>query len=401
MFTDLDSFIDNELSEISTRKRIGKKMTESETSKDAATDVFTKLKVEFLNDKMQYQKEFQKQMRQHGHKKEMKFSTIDEEEEDEENDEDVSLLDLTINSRMNRLRDKKIDKLRLEAVKQEYLLSKIGRVLDQITVINNRNVVSIVNIERHYLVSSYRLQSALTELRRLTNMTEALHPRPFHLKGKCIISDITLEVDMKYLESQKSSHNEFVLVLLKYDDEIYASMPICITDDVRTIKFPNTFLIPEAFLDFSMRLEVHGTTFWRRSHSIRATMLKKYGFVNFSLADTGENRKRFEMVEVIKSELNPLCRKIIMRIRQSITCDVHFQGPLKVKLGNEWYKTRAQLCGHLLKIELISDEDTNPMLLDLHNFDNDFVIPVVSHISKCSNTFLLKFNHYVDGNEFL
>lgn len=154
-------------------------------------------------------------------------------------------------------------------------------------------------------------------------------------------------------------------------------------------------------MDFNMRLEVYGTTFWRRSHSIRATMLKKYGSVNFSLADTDENRKRFDMIEVINSELNPLRRKILVKIRQNITCNVHFEGTLLVKLDDEWFKTQAQLCGHLLQIDLISEEKTKPMLLDLLNFDNEFVIPVVSHVSHKSFTFLLKFNHFVDGKELL
>jgi hypothetical protein len=129
-------------------------------------------------------------------------------------------------------------------------------------------------------------------------------------------------------------------------------------------------------------------------------MLKKFGFITFTLADSGERRNRFDMVEVIKSEHSPLRKKILMKIHQKITADVHLEGVLLIKLGDSWHKTHSQLCGHLLQLNLISEEETETMLLDLYDFDSDFVIPVVSHISLKAFTFLLKFNHYVDGNQF-
>ena len=391
VFTDLDLFIAHELNEINCRKQ-----TENETDKKTNVDeiVFKKLKDEYLKDKKKHQTEFEKQVKQQDRAKdEVRFETIDEEDEKE------SSLDLTIRSRMSRLRNKKIEKLKKEAHKQEDLFSKINRVLERVKRIDDQNLAGIINIERHYLTCSNRFQSALSEIRRLEDPSEELHPRPFHLKGKCVVKEIMLEIKPSYFERNRESHNEFFVVMLKYDDEVYASKAICITDDVRTIKFPYKFSVSDAYMDFEMRLEVYGTTFWRQRNMIRPTMMKKYGFFQFTLADTGDKRKRFEMVEIIRSEKNPLRKKILMKIHQKITPDVHYQGALLVKLGSSWHKTEAMLCGHLLEIKL-PETDCEPMLLDLHNFDSDFIIPVVSHISMKSFSFLLRFNHYVDDNDF-
>lgn len=396
VFTDLDRFIENELSEISVRKRVGQRMAKT----DHENDIFTKLKDEYLKDKQQHQNDFEKHMKQQKRNDDKQFDTIQEEDESFNDDASQSLLDLTITSQMNRLREKKLEKLKQELVKQEYLLAKISRVLEHVSVVNNKNINDVIIIERHYLVASTRFQSALKEIRRLES-ADPLHPRPFHRKGKCVLNDIILEVKQSYFDRHQASRNEYVVVLLKNEDEVYASNAISITSDVRTLKFPGKFRVPEAFTDFSMRLEVYGTTFWRKHTSLRDSMLKKYGYVMITLADSGEKRSRFDMIEVIKGDFNPLRTKILMTIRQKITPDVHYQGILMVKLGEEWFKTNALLCGYLMEINLISDDDTESMLLDLHNFDNDFITPVVSRLSKREFTFLLKFNHYVGaGNEF-
>ena len=387
VFTDLDLFIDKELSEISCRKRLGTKIPDNE-------EFFLKLKQEYLKDKEQHQREFDQQTEDDG----KKLSMI------QEDDEAENTLDASISSKMSRLRLRKIEWLRLEAKKQEYLLAKINRVLER-AIIGDRNIADIVIIERHYLVAGMRLQAALSEYKRLTESSIPLHPRPFHYKGTCTISEIMLEVKQRYFDRTNCAANEFVVVILKKDDEIYASRPLQIIDDIRTLKFPEIFNIYEAFADFSMRLEVHGTTLWRKEHKIRRTMLKKYGFVNnITIVDTAEKRQRFDMYEVIKSDQNPLRKKILVKIRQTITPEVHYAAALMVKLGDLWYKALGRLCGHLLEINLLSDggeAEHDLMLLDLYNFDSNFIIPVVQMVSKKPFTFLMKFNHYVDGNEFL
>lgn len=393
VFTDLDLFIEQELNEINTGKRIQAKLSRIQAEKASNTlDVFQKLKNEFMLDKQHYQNEFERQS-----SRDSKFSTIDEADENEPS------MDLTFNSKNAYEREKRVEKLKIEATKQEAILSKINSVVERMfcKVVDESNVALIVSIERHYLVASSRLQAALTEIARLDDPSEPLHSP--HSKGKCTIKDIMLEVKPSYLERKNPLHNEFVVVLLKCGAEVYASKPVCITDDVRIVKMPHKFRVPEAYMDFEMRLEVYGTTFWRKNCSIRETMLKKYGFLTFTLAEVGFQRKRYEMIEVIRSEHNPLRKKVLMNVRQKITADVFYDAPLMVKLGDSWYKAQAQLIGHLLEISLADDEEdvlNDPMLFDLHNFDSDFIVPVVSHISKKPFTFLLKFNHCVNGNEF-
>lgn len=395
VFTDLDRFIERELSEIAVRNRVGQRMAEIEQT----SDVFTKLKDEYFKDKQEHQRDFEELVKQQERNDDKSFETIREEDEDPNESGNLSLLDLSIASRMNRLRAKKIEKLKLEMVKQEYLISKITRVIDHVRSVNDDNINDIITIERHYLVANTRFMSAMKEIRRLES-PEPLHPRPFHRKGKCVLSDIILEVKQSYFERRQASRNEFIVVLLKYEDEVYASKAISITDDVRTLKFPSKFRVPEVFTDFNMQLEVYGTTFWRKQGALRDTMLKKYGFVTFTLADSGEKRSRFDMEEVIKGDVNPLRKKVLMTIDQKITPDVRYNGILLVKVGDDWYRTNAVLCGHLLEINLISEEDTETMLLDLHNFDSDFIVPVVSRVSKMPFAFLLKFDHYITGNDF-
>lgn len=389
VFTDLDLFIERELSEIECRKRVNSKLYGQ--LQNHTVDVFSKLKEEYLKDKQQHQKEFEKQL-----KHDPKFASIEEDDEDE-----AESLNLTVNSKMCYMREKKMEKLKLEAMKQETLLAKINRVLEQVRTVDEDSVPLVINIERHYLVASNRLQAALTEFQRLDDPNSPFNPNLPSRKGKCVISEIMLEVKPSYF-AQKRAQNEFVVVMLKYNEEVYASKVLCITDDIRVVRFPHKFRVPEAYEDFEMRLEVYGTTFWRKRYSIRETMLKKYGFVSFSLADTGVKRKRFEMLEVITSEHNPLRKKVLMKIRQKITADVHYEGSFKVKLGASWHKAQARLIGHSLEIALDDDDedDYETIHLDLQNFDSDFVVPVVSHVSMKPFTFLLKFKHYVNGTEF-
>jgi Cell division protein anillin len=396
VFTDLDLFIDRELNELETRKRIAQKLSEQKKFQ-AESEIFKKLKDEYSRDKIQHQKDFDKQL-----KYEVKTPSVieenDEFEFEDENEMEKSFLDLTISSQMNRLRLKKMKKMKEESIKQEYLLAKINGVLERILNIDDGNLEMLVSIERHYLVASNRFQAALTELRTLTENLEPFHPRPFNLKGKCVVSDIMLEIKPSYFERLERSHNEFIVVLLKYDDQVFASKPICITNDIRVLKFPHKFRIPEAYVDFEMRLEVHGTTFWRQRNSIRKTMLKKYGFVTFTLSDSGQKLKRMEMIEVIKSENNPMRTKVLMKIKQKITSDVFFEGNLMVKLGENWFESRSVLCGNLIEINFVEQDAT--LLLDLYDFDNDFVIANVQSMTHQPFAFLLKFNHYVAANDF-
>lgn len=374
---------------MSTQRRVQKIIDGHPAS---VVDDIMKMKEEFLKDKQKYQKEFERQM-----KHESKFQTIEEEKEEDESSDCADRESL-----LTHQRNKKIEWLKREASKQEFLLTKINRVLERIKKVSDDNVASVVNIERHYLVASNRLQSAMSEVQRLRDPEERCNPSSFTQSGKCVISDVMLEVKTDYFEREPKLHNEFVVVMLKYGTEVYASKAICINDDIRVLKFPNKFRVPDAFVDFEMRLEIYGTTFWRKRHLIRETMLKKYGYVTFTMTDTGTSRKRFEMTEVITSGNNPLRNKVLMKIRQKITADVHFFGSLRVKLGKSWYKAQALLIGHLLEIALVDDEDDSrcdTMLLDLHNFDSDFIVPVVSR-DYPPFTFLLRFNQYVNGTDF-
>lgn len=396
VFTDLNLFIEKELDEINTRHRVDEKI-----ASDRSKIELVKMKEEYCKDKQQFQREFDHQLKHQLRKVELRYEPIDEEDDEEDDDDDISELNLSIAS-TRRLRDKKIAKLKGESFKQEFLMTKINRVLERMTSVDVRNVEDVIRLERHYLVASNRFQAALTELSRLQNESEALHPHPFHHKGKCVISDITVEVKQSYFDRGDYQHNEYVVALVKHDDEVYASMPICISDDIRTIRFPNKFKT-EAFLDFEMSLEIHGTTFWRQQSSIRNTMFKKYGIVTFNVCNTGESRQRFDMVEAIKSKNNPLRKKILVNIRQTMTPDVQFCNRLMVKLGNSWSKAHALLVGHLMEISLLEDQgerQCESILLDLHNFEADFIIPVVSHISGKQHTFMLKFNHPINGSDF-
>lgn len=368
---------------------------------DRSVSELAKMKEEYFEDKKQFQREFDNQLKHQLRKVELTYEPIDEEDDEEDDDDDISELNLSIAS-SRRLRDKKIAKLKKESFKQEFLMTKINRVLESITTSDERNVEDVVRIERHYLVASNRFQAALTELRRLEDESEALHPHPCHQKGKCVISDITVEVKQSYFDRGDYRRNEYVVAVVKHDDEVYASMPICISDDIRTIRFPNKFKT-EAFMDFEMRLEIHGTTFWRQQSSSRNTMFKKYGIVTFNICNTGESRQRFDMVETIKSENNPLRKKILVNIHQTMTPDVQYRSGLMVKLGKSWFEAHAVLVGHLMEISLLENQgerQSESILLDLHNFDADFIIPVVSHISGKQHTFMLKFNHQINDNDF-
>lgn len=304
-------------------------------------------------------------------------------------------------------REERIRKLDIEIYKEETLMMKINRVLENLKNVDDRNLLDIINIERHYLVASTRFQSALSEIRKLNENIELPHMPPYNRKGKLIVRDIMLEVKPSYFQRPLPIRNEFLLVLMKYEDKVLASKPMRIIDDVRTIKFSEKFSIPETWMDFDMRLEIYGTTFWRKNASVRETMLKKYGFISFSLADTGNKSKRFQMIEVLQSDNVPIRNKVMMKISQKITADVQYKGILYVKLRDVWHEAIAHLNGHLLEISFKKihnsgvTQSQEVMLLDLYNVDSDSIIPVdVRRISDKPYTFLLKFNHYVDVANF-
>jgi hypothetical protein len=304
-------------------------------------------------------------------------------------------------------REERIRKLEAEIYKEETLMMKINRVLENLKNVDDRNLLDIINIERHYLVASTRFQSALSEIRKLNENIELPHMPPYNRKGRLLIRDIMLEVKASYFQRQLPIKNEFLLILMKYEDKVFASKPMRIIDDVRIIKFTEKFSIPEIYMDFDMRLEIYGTTFWRKNATVRETMLKKYGFITFSLSDTGNKSKRFQMIEVLQSDNVPIRNKVMMKISQKITTDVQYKGNLYVKLRDVWHEAIAHLNGHLLEIsfkKIINSGVTRSqevMLLDLFNVDSDAVIPVdVRRISDKPYTFLLKFNHYVDVANF-
>lgn len=304
-------------------------------------------------------------------------------------------------------REERIRKLEAEIYKEETLMMKINRVLENLKNVDDRNLLDIINIERHYLVASTRFQSALSEIRKLNENIELPHMPPYNRKGRLLIRDIMLEVKPSYFQRPLPIKNEYLLILMKYEDKVFASKPMRIIDDVRIIKFTEKFSIPEIYMDFDMRLEIYGTTFWRKNATVRETMLKKYGFITFSLADTGNKSKRFQMIEVLQSDNVPIRNKVMMKISQKITTDVQYKGNLYVKVRDIWHEAIAHLNGHLLEISFKKIHNSGVtrsqevMLLDLCNVDSDAVIPVdVRRISDKPYTFLLKFNHYVDVANF-
>ncbi|CRL04693.1 CLUMA_CG017757, isoform A [Clunio marinus] len=388
VFNDLDKFIEKELNEIETKRRINRQLEDEKVS-----DALKNVKKEYSNDILKHQKEFEKQMKskindkKNVEKSQIELDSIDDEQKIH-----------SINEKMNRLRIKKLEQLKVEGEKQEKLLTMIFQVLQHVTV-NEENLEEIMKIERHYLVASIRLQASMAEVNRLSH-SESFHSPPFHVKGKCEISEVMLEIKQNYLERFRTSRNEFILVLFKYDGEVIASKPLAITDDIRTIKFSEIFQFSDVYLDFNIRVEIYGTTFWSQKQSIRETTLKFFGFFYLTACDSSDNRQRFDMIEVIKTDNIPLRKKVSIKFKQFITPDIHHENELLVKLGNSWVKTNAVLCGHLLEFSLISDENAEPILLDLHNLDSDFVIPIVSNVSMKPFTFLLKFNHYINDNDF-
>lgn len=305
-----------------------------------------------------------------------------------------------------RSKSEKIARLESELFKAETLMMKINRVLENVTKVDDHNIDSIINIERHYLVATTRFDSALSELRRLNDDGNEEHPAPFNRKGKLVIRDVMLEVKLSYFQRKIQTKNEYLLAMIKYNDMVMASNAVRITNDIRIIKFPECFSIPEAYSDFEMRLEIFGTTFWRQKTNGRETMLKKYGFVTFTLADTGTKPKRFQMVEVLPADQVPIRSKILMRITQKITAGVQYRGLLYVKVRDVWHETNSHLNGHILEISFKSHGHTSltqsreTIILDLYNFDSDAVIPVDTRVSKRPFSFSLKFNHYVDVANF-
>ncbi|CAO1350914.1 unnamed protein product [Diamesa hyperborea] len=374
VFNDLDCFIDKELNEIDIKKN-------KNTIKDRQyTQTITKNDDEF-NDVLETLTRIRDEYRSDAEAKNQTFK-VD--------------LDESMETQQESIKRWQISRLEMEIIKQESLLAKINQVLQKIIQIDHENITLVINIERHYLVAMNRLQCCLTEIKRLSDSTIEIRKAPFNRNGRMVISRIMLEVKQRYFDRHDRTENEYVVCVLKYGNHICATKPIQITDDIRVVKFPERFILDRVFLDFEMRLEVYGTTFMRKRSSIRDTMLKKYGFVNVTFEDGG--KKRWNMIEVIPSDLNPLRCKILMKIRNKFTVNVNFSAILHVLYMKKWRKTTTHLSGHLLKICFdIKDEY---LLLDLHNFDSDAVIPVVPEVSLVPYTFLLKFNHYVERNEF-
>jgi Cell division protein anillin len=305
-----------------------------------------------------------------------------------------------------RSREEKLSRLENELYKAETLMMKITRVLENVVKIDEENIDSIINIERHYLVASTRFQSSLNEIRKINDNSDQSHQPPFHRKGKLVIRDVMLEVKSAYFQRRIPTRNEYLLVMIKYNDRVMASNAYRISDDIRVVRFTENFSIPEAYADFEMRLEVYGTTFWRKTNSVRETMLKKYGFVTFTLADTGKKHKRFNMIEVMQAENVPIRSKVLVQITQKITVGVQYRGLLFVKIREVWYETSTHLNGHILEISFKRHNQNSvtqsreTILLDLYNYDSDAVIPVDTRVSKRQFTFSLKFNHYVDVANF-
>lgn len=316
--------------------------------------------------------------------------------------------DSSLGTTHERSREEKVSRLEAELFKAETLMMKINRVLENVGKIDEHNIESIINIERHYLVASTRFQSALAELRKINENIDDNQPHqpPFNRKGKLVIRDIMLEVKSAYFQRKIPTKNEFLLVMIKYEDRVMASNAIRIENDVRIIRFPECFSVPEAYVDFEMRLEIFGTTFWRKANSVRETMLKKYGFVTFTLADTGKKHKRFTMIEVMQAENVPIRSKVLMRVAQKITAGIQYRGLLFVKIRDVWQETSTHLNGHILEISFKSfnhstvSQSRETILLDLYNFDSEAVIPVDTRVSKRPYAFSLKFNHYVDVANF-
>lgn len=333
-----------------------------------------------------------------------KSSLVKQESNKSENTKKSYSLNLTSSSYS---RQERIHKLETEIYKEETLMLKINRVLENMKNIDDKNLLEIVNIERHYLVASTRFQSALAEIRKLNEGIELPHHPPFNRKGNLLIRDIIVEIKPSYFERPIPTKNEFILIMMKYEDKVFATKPMRIIDDVRMIRFTEKFSIPEIYMDFEMRLEIYGTTFWRKNSTDRETMLKKYGFITFTLGDTGNRSKRFQMIEVLQSDNVPIKNKVLMKISQNITTGIQYRGSLFVKLRDIWHEANAHLNGHLLEISFRKiynsgiTQSQETMLLDLYNVDDDAVIPVdVKRISDKPYTFLLKFNHYVDVANF-
>lgn len=457
---DLDAFLAKELNEIEIQKRIGltnkEKLLKVNKERDTrygeqVLDTLQKLKTEIneiklnqqgIKEKMRKQEEYQytklrsldehsvkmtsdsslynpstenvlKKKASYVEKKSSKecpkfeLKKFNEEMQSQQSAKRINSFESPILASSGYSKHERIRKLEAEIYKAETLMMKINKVLENLRHVEDRNLIDIVNIERHFLVASTRFQSALSELRKLNEGAPLPHQPPYNRKGKLLVRDIMLEVKASYFQRAQPQKNEFLMILMKYEDKVFATKPVRIIDDVRILKFSEKISIPEMYIDFNIRLEIYGTTFWRKDTSVRETMLKKYGFTTFCLADTGNKSKRFQMIEVLQSDNIPIKNKVVMKITQKITTDVKYKGKLFVKLRDVWHEAFACLNGHLLEISFNKiynsgiSQSQETMLLDLYNIDSDAAIPVdVKRISDKSYAFLLKFNHYVDVANF-
>lgn len=193
-----------------------------------------------------------------------------------------------------------------------------------------------------------RIQSCLSEIERLKATGYISHKSPFDKRGTVTISDIHLEIKSKYFSRRDESENEFMICIVKYHENVIATVPIQILDDVRVIRFPESLRFTNVFLDFEMRLEIFGTDFQIMRNSNRDSALKKYGFFKFSSDDLG--KRKFNLIDSVPAENTPLKGSIRMKIQSDITVPIHHAGVLYVFCKNCWQKSWILLNGHIFKI---------------------------------------------------
>lgn len=141
IFNDLDLFITNQLNEVNVKRRVQEKL-ESKESFDEIWQVLMKLSEKYANEK------------ERETKRETSKVQKDDIVEDQLNKESIPIDEQLPDERdSDMMKNDKIYKLQVEAVKEENLLTKINRALESIIYVNNENIYSIMNIERHYLVA--------------------------------------------------------------------------------------------------------------------------------------------------------------------------------------------------------------------------------------------------------
>lgn len=132
VFNDLDCFIDKELNEIDIKKN-------KRTIKDMQfTQTLTKNDDDF-NDVLETLTKIRDEYHSDTEAKNQMFK-ID--------------LDESMETQQESIKKWQISRLEIEIMKQESLLAKINKVLEKIIQIDHENMTLVINIERHYLVTS-------------------------------------------------------------------------------------------------------------------------------------------------------------------------------------------------------------------------------------------------------